>query len=67
MVETIVRLGQVLRVKVTAIGVETEAELGSVRDLGCDQAQGFYLGEPMTGAEFNAWYQHRLPARGAMP
>ncbi|WPL18146.1 Cyclic di-GMP phosphodiesterase Gmr [Thiorhodovibrio winogradskyi] len=61
MIETIVRLGQALRIKVTAIGVETEAELGSVRDLGCDQAQGFFLGEPMTGEEFTTWYQRRLP------
>ena len=66
-VETIVRLGHALQIKVTAIGVETEAELGAVRDLGCDRAQGFYLGKPMTGDELAAWYRSRPPAPGSDP
>ncbi|CRI64384.1 Diguanylate cyclase with PAS/PAC sensor (modular protein) [Thiocapsa sp. KS1] len=66
-VETIVRLGHALQIKVTAIGVETEAELGAVRDLGCDRAQGFYLGKPMTGDELADWYRRRLPAPGSDP
>jgi EAL domain-containing protein (putative c-di-GMP-specific phosphodiesterase class I) len=66
-VETIVRLGHALQIKVTAIGVETEAELGAVRDLGCDRAQGFYLGKPMTGDELAAWYRRRLHVPGSDP
>ncbi len=66
-VETIVRLGHALQIKVTAIGVETEAELGAVRDLGCDRAQGFYLGQPMTGDELAAWYRSRPPVLGSDP
>jgi diguanylate cyclase (GGDEF)-like protein/PAS domain S-box-containing protein len=65
-VETIVRLGHALQIKVTAIGIETEAELSALRDIGCDRAQGFYLGNPMTGDEFAAWYRDRssAPANG---
>ncbi|WP_296809769.1 EAL domain-containing protein [Thiocapsa sp.] len=66
-VETIVRLGRALQIKVTAIGVETESELRAVRDLGCDRAQGFHLGKPMTGDELAAWYRRRPPAPGSNP
>ena len=64
-VETIVRLGRALQIKVTAIGVETEAELGAVRNLGCERAQGFHLGKPITGDAFAAWYRARPPAPGS--
>lgn len=66
-VETIVRLGRALQNKVTAIGIETEAELSDVRDLCCDRAQGFYLGKPMTGPDFAAWYRRRPLAPGSDP
>ncbi len=64
-VETIVRLGHALQIKVTAIGIETGAELGAVRDLGCDRAQGFYLGKPMTGDELAACIAAGRPFREA--
>ena len=66
-VETIVRLGHAMQIKVTAIGVETEPELGAVRELGCDRAQGFYLGKPMIGDELAAWYRSRPPVPGSDP
>jgi EAL domain-containing protein (putative c-di-GMP-specific phosphodiesterase class I) len=56
-----------MQIKVTAIGVETEPELGAVRNLGCDRAQGFYLGKPMTGDELAAWYRSRPPVPGSDP
>ncbi len=34
------------RLRVVAEGVETEAELALVRELGCDQVQGYLLGRP---------------------
>ncbi|RKT44567.1 putative bifunctional diguanylate cyclase/phosphodiesterase [Thiocapsa rosea] len=66
-VETIVRLGHALQIKVTAVGIETEAELGAVRDLGCNRAQGFYLGKPMTGDDLATWYRRRPPVLGRNP
>ena len=36
----------------TAEGVETEAQLATVRGEGCDDVQGFYLGKPVPLAEF---------------
>ena len=43
---TIVALGHNLGLEVIAEGVETEAQLAVVRELGCDQVQGFLLGRP---------------------
>jgi EAL domain-containing protein (putative c-di-GMP-specific phosphodiesterase class I) len=35
----------------TAEGVETEAELAMVRELGCSNIQGYYFGRPLPVAE----------------
>ena len=39
---------------VVAEGVETEAQLEFLRELGCDQAQGFHLGRPAPPHELDA-------------
>jgi len=46
-VRTIVALGQQLKLKVTAEGVETESQARFLHDAQCDQLQGFLLGRPM--------------------
>ena len=49
----------------TAEGVETEAELNMVRNLGANKVQGYYFGRPMVASEANRlFYQHNT-ARGA--
>ena len=47
----IVALGQSLQLKIVAEGVETEAQLKALRELGCDQIQGFLLARPMPAAD----------------
>jgi diguanylate cyclase (GGDEF)-like protein len=42
-----VELGHALGLKVVAEGVETDAQLVQLRDLGCDGAQGYLFSEPM--------------------
>jgi EAL domain-containing protein (putative c-di-GMP-specific phosphodiesterase class I) len=42
----IVDLGEALGLSLIAEGIETQAQLDIVRDLGCQAAQGFYLGRP---------------------
>ena len=44
---TIIALGKVLDLEVTAEGVETEAQVNVLHDLRCDLAQGYLLGRPM--------------------
>jgi len=47
-VHAIVSMGHALSLTVTAEGIETVAQLGKLTELACDQAQGFYLGQPMS-------------------
>jgi EAL domain-containing protein (putative c-di-GMP-specific phosphodiesterase class I) len=44
---TIVRLVKERGLRTVAEGVETEAQLDRVRELGCDRAQGYLIGWPM--------------------
>ncbi len=42
----VVQLAHALGLSTTAEGVETAEQLAAVRELGCDTAQGFFLGRP---------------------
>ena len=46
-VRTIIGLAHNLGLSVVAEGVETPRQLGIIRDLNCDQAQGYLLGRPL--------------------
>jgi len=46
-VRAVIALGKSLRIKITAEGVETEAQLGLLQAENCDQVQGDLLGKPM--------------------
>ena len=48
MVESIVRVAEVLQIKTIGEMVESEASLNLLRELGVDYAQGFHLGRPQT-------------------
>ncbi len=45
-IATVVDLAHKLGLQVVAEGVETEAELAAVGEMGCDEVQGFLLGRP---------------------
>jgi diguanylate cyclase (GGDEF)-like protein/PAS domain S-box-containing protein len=45
-VDSIVGLGRALGTSITAEGVETEEQLEALRQLGCDEVQGYLLGRP---------------------
>lgn len=51
-VRTIILLAQSLGLRTIAEGVEDESILTVLRTLGCDEAQGYFLGRPMPAAEF---------------
>lgn len=61
-VSAVVAIGQPLRLTITAEGVETDRQLELVRALGCDQAQGYFLGMPE--AELDAKYLSARVADG---
>jgi diguanylate cyclase (GGDEF)-like protein/PAS domain S-box-containing protein len=51
LVKTIIALAHGLNLKVVAEGVETEEQAAKLRQLGCDQAQGFLYSKPVPAAE----------------
>ncbi|MGE5147448.1 MAG: EAL domain-containing protein [Candidatus Eiseniibacteriota bacterium] len=53
--ESSVDLARKLKLTVAVEGVETRAEWDLVAALGCDLAQGYFIGRPMPGAEIVAW------------
>jgi len=48
-VEMVIALSHKLGMRVIAEGVETEAQAQLLRGFGCDEAQGYLYGKPMTG------------------
>ncbi|MBZ9538700.1 bifunctional diguanylate cyclase/phosphodiesterase [Modicisalibacter tunisiensis] len=59
-------MAQAMQRQVVVEGVETEGQLRLLRELGCDLAQGFFLGRPMT--EEALFQQYVTPdARPAYP
>ena len=67
-VRGIVTLAHSLRLEVIAEGVETEAQLRLVRELGCDGAQGFYFSYPLAPDVLSPFLlEHTGAADGQIP
>jgi EAL domain-containing protein (putative c-di-GMP-specific phosphodiesterase class I) len=54
-VRSTIQLAHALGMKVVAEGVEDEATLVSLRALGCNYAQGYYIGRPMAADRIAVW------------
>jgi EAL domain-containing protein (putative c-di-GMP-specific phosphodiesterase class I) len=54
-VRSTIDLAHNLGIMVVAEGVETAEAWNLLRDLKCDQAQGYHMGRPMPVDEFSAW------------
>jgi len=54
-VRSTIELGHNLGLTVVAEGVETEHELAQLRRFGCDVAQGYHLGRPMSAESLETW------------
>lgn len=54
-VNSTIHLAHNLGLKVVAEGVETPAVYQKLVDLGCDEAQGFYMGKPLPAPEAERW------------
>ncbi len=57
----IVSLAHALDLVATAEGIETEAQLASLRALGCDRAQGFLFARPAPAADITPLLRDRRP------
>lgn len=60
-VRSVIALGHGLRLSVVAEGVETEEQLAFLRKHGCDEMQGWLLGQPMQADELARWVRRHAP------
>ena len=61
--ESSVDLAKKLKIYTVAEGVETEAELALVKEIGCDQIQGYLIAKPMLADEFEKFFQSWPPQK----
>jgi predicted signal transduction protein with EAL and GGDEF domain len=59
-VRSAIELGHNLGLQVVAEGVESEDVRRELQRLGCDLAQGYHLGPPMTPSALTAWMARRV-------
>jgi len=57
-VRSTVELGHNLGMKVIAEGVENQVVWDKLKALGCDSAQGYYMGRPVAADKFTEWLRH---------
>ena len=55
MIEIIINIADYLHVPVIAEGVETEDQLTTLKDMGCDIVQGYFFSKPVPASEFEAF------------
>ena len=56
-VSSTINLAHNLGLKVVAEGVECRETLEKLREIGCDQAQGYFIGVPMCAEQAGAWVE----------
>jgi diguanylate cyclase (GGDEF)-like protein len=65
-----IAMGKALRLRIVAEGVEEQAQVDYLRELGCDEAQGFHIARPTAADEatdFLARHRAPPPNPGARP
>ena len=56
-VKTCIMLGHELNMTTVAEGVESEATLKMLKEMGCDVAQGFHISRPLSEDDFQNWIE----------
>jgi EAL domain-containing protein (putative c-di-GMP-specific phosphodiesterase class I) len=59
----VIAMGRALGLKVIAEGVETSAQLATLRGLGCQVGQGYLFARPMPAAQFLAFMQRHADSQ----
>jgi EAL domain-containing protein (putative c-di-GMP-specific phosphodiesterase class I) len=66
-VRSIVALGHGLQMRIIAEGVETDIQLAMLRELGCDEYQGYLFARPLGAAGVPALLEAEAARQGARP
>ena len=56
-VETIVKMGQTLKMKIIAEGVEEKDQIEYLKNIGCSTYQGYYCSKPLSVKDFENFYK----------
>lgn len=67
LVRAAVEVGHALGMEVVAEGIEDQVVLESVRELGCDLAQGYHLARPMDAEALPGWLADHRDESGPAP
>ena len=62
-VRSTIELGHNLGLRVVAEGVESKDTMESLREMGCDLVQGFFISKPLTAVELEKWRNRVRSAR----
>ena len=60
--EAIIAMGKTLSLTVVAEGVETQEQQVFLRNIACDEMQGYYFSKPVPADDFAALFKRHLPA-----
>lgn len=66
-VRSTITLAHDMGLTVVAEGVENEATWAKLKTLGCDAAQGYYMGRPMPAEQINEWLNESPWGLASMP
>ncbi len=67
LVSTMISLAHSLRLKVVAEGVETQQQADVLRELMCDELQGYWIRKPVTREEITELLRDNGPTGGSPP
>ncbi|MFK8068422.1 MAG: EAL domain-containing protein [Gammaproteobacteria bacterium] len=62
-VKSTIDLGHNMGLRITAEGVEDQATLELLNELGCDEIQGYFISRPLPINEFTPWISAYVPAK----
>jgi diguanylate cyclase (GGDEF)-like protein/PAS domain S-box-containing protein len=57
----IIQMARSLKLETVAEGIETQAQMDVLRELGCDQFQGFLISHPLPAADIRVFLESKVP------
>jgi EAL domain-containing protein (putative c-di-GMP-specific phosphodiesterase class I) len=59
-VTAIINLAHALKIRVVSEGIETKAQLEFLRELGCDEIQGYLVSKPVSHSQVEAFFNKTI-------